>query len=610
MSDRDLRRDCAPGDTAYHRPVEHPERPVAQRPGWPSTAALDLDDLVDELRSRAQASSRAQHRLSALLDAVIAVNAGLDLAEVLTRIVHAACELVEAKYGAMGVLGPDGEQLVEFVTQGLTAAEREAIGDLPRGHGVLGLLIRQPQPLRLENLADHPESYGFPPNHPPMHSFLGVPVRIRDEIFGNLYMTEKVGAAAFTADDKAILIALAAAAGIAIDNARLFERTRRQRQWMQTTGEVSQMLLEGRDEVATMGYLARSARGLAQARVAVVALYDDNHDLVVCAADGDQAHGSDPSGLDLVLGTRLRDDQWQQVIQSRSPVLLLTRSGDSDEDSLATVIRELGATDPHGPTALIPLAIGADDLGVLAVAWSLESEPVVVDLLELLTPFTNQVALALVAARNQQARSVVALLEDRDRIARDMHDHVIQRLFATGLSLQAASRVAVAPVVRTRLDEAVESLDEAIRDIRHAIFELHREHAPHDLRREIEELVLAGLDSLGFTPELTIDGSLSQLSADLEADLVAVIREGLANVARHARATAAQVSIHCGDTVRVTITDNGIGIVNPSTRSGLANLNTRAAANGGSLTLEPNDPHGTVVTWEARVNVLLVESLP
>jgi len=347
-----------------------------------------------------------------------------------------------------------------------------------------------------------------------------------------------------------------------------------------------------------------------ETRHTIVALYDASGDLVVCAADGDQTQGADPSSLGGGLGTRLRDDQWWQVIQSRAPVLLLTRSGDSTQDTLATVIRQLGGTNPHGPTALLPIAIGADDLGVLAVAWSPESEPVVANLLELLVPFTNQVALALVAARNQQARSVVALLEDRDRIARDMHDHVIQRLFATGLSLQAASRVAVAPVVRTRIDEAVESLDEAIRDIRHAIFELHREHAPNDLRREIEELVLAGGDSLGFAPELTIDGSLSQLTGDLEADLIAVVREGLANVARHARATKAEVSIHSGDTLRVTISDNGIGIANPSTRSGLANLNTRAAANHGSLTLAPRQPNGTVVTWEARVNALLPESHP
>ena len=183
--------------------------------------------MLDELRSRAQASTRAQERLTALLDAVMAVTADLELAEVLTRIVRSGCELVDAKYGAMGVLGPDREHLVEFVSRGLTQEETDAIGDLPSARGVLGLLIREPRPRRLPDIAAHPDSYGFPPNHPTMHSFLGTPVRIRDEVFGNLYMTEKQGAAEFTTDDEAILVALAAAAGIAIENARQYERSRR-----------------------------------------------------------------------------------------------------------------------------------------------------------------------------------------------------------------------------------------------------------------------------------------------------------------------------------------------------------------------------------------------
>ncbi len=540
----------------------------------------------------------------------MAVSAGLDLAQVLSRIVRSACELVDARYGAMGVLGPDGQQLVQFVTHGLTTIERDAIGELPRGHGVLGLLIRQPQPLRLDNLADHPDSFGFPPNHPPMHSFLGAPVRIRDEVFGNLYLTEKVGTSGFTADDQAILVALAAAAGIAIDNARLYERTRHQRRWLETTGEVSQMLLEGREESATMAYLAQSAKDLSRAQLAVVALFDDRGDLVVCAAEGEETHQDQwPSGT--AAGARsLRDDRWHHLVRARSPVLLLTRAEDPDDDTLATEIRALGASDRHGPTAVLPIAIGGDDLGVLAVAWSPQSEPFVADLLELLGPFADQVGLALVAARSQQARSLLAQLEDRDRIARDMHDHVIQRLFATGLSLQAASRVAVAPTVRTRLDEAVESLDEAIKDIRHAIFELHRQHAPDELRLEIEKLVRRRADSLGFIPQLSIDGSLSELNPELEADVIAVIREALANVARHAQATTAHVLVRARDTVRVTVIDNGVGITTPSTRSGLANLNTRAAAHGGSLTLEPNDPCGTIVTWEAKIGVAVGESSP
>ena len=181
--------------------MESDARTAGPKSPWPAAATLDPTTLLNELRSREEASKRAQQRLSALLDAVMAVTADLELADVLTRIVHSACELVDAKYGALGVLGPDGEHMIEFVTQGITQAQREAIGDPPRGHGVLGVLIREGLSRRLPDIASHPDSYGFPPNHPAMHSFLGTPIRIRDEVFGNLYLTEKQGAPEFSPDD-------------------------------------------------------------------------------------------------------------------------------------------------------------------------------------------------------------------------------------------------------------------------------------------------------------------------------------------------------------------------------------------------------------------------
>ncbi|MEO7448805.1 MAG: GAF domain-containing protein [Humibacillus sp.] len=586
--------------------MESDRRRPGAAPAWPATGALDLDDLLDDLRSRALASTRAQQRLSALLDAVMAVSADLELGDVLTRIVRSACELVDAKYGALGVLGADGEHLVEFVTRGLTPQEHDAIGDLPRGHGILGLLIREPRPRRLRDIAGHPDSFGFPPNHPPMHSFLGAPVRIRDEVFGNLYLTEKVGPGGFTSEDKAILIALASAAGIAIDNARLFERTRRQRQWTETTGVVSQMLLEGRDEDATLGYLARSARDLAEAQVAVVALFDDNRELVVRAAHGGDpdngAPGRASSLPDAVEAVPLDDERWQLALRSRAPVFLPSGldgpDGKPPHDALAVSVRALGIGATLGPIVLLPVAIGDDEIGVIVLAWAAESEPLVADLIDLLTPFTKQVALALLAARTQHARAVVALLEDRDRIARDMHDHVIQRLFATGLSLQAATRVGVPTVVRTRLDEAVESLDEAIKDIRQAIFELHRDRGPAGVQAQLDEVVDVAAASLGFTPTLEVVGDLDRLDNAQAADVLAVVREGLANVARHAGASASTVALTVGRSVRVGILDDGVGLGGSGRRSGLANLQTRAARRGGTLTVSGNPPHGAAVVWE------------
>jgi signal transduction histidine kinase len=571
------------------------EGPASARP-----VAVTLDALaqLDELRSREQASHRAQQRLTALLDAVMAVTADLELADVLTRIVNSACELVDAKYGALGVLGPDGEHLVEFVTQGIIQQEREAIGDPPHGHGVLGLLIREGCSRRLPEIADHPDSYGFPPNHPPMHTFLGTPIRIRDEVFGNLYLTEKRGAAEFSPDDEAILVALAAAAGIAIDNARQYEVSRQQRRWLATTGAVTQLFLEGRDEGSAMHFLAQRTWELSQAQLTMVALYGDDGDLVVRAVQAGEAPDS-AARPDAGLGTVLRKRHWRELVAAREPVLLLTRLGDPKVDGLTNDVRALGASDPYGPTALLPITVGDDEIGVLAVAWAALAEPFVGDVVPPLAALAQQMGLALVAARGQQDRSRVALLEDRDRIARDMHDHVIQRLFATGLSLQSTARLAEHPTVRTRLEEAVDNLDAAIKDIRKTIFELHRAKPTHELREEIAELVRASTQTLGFVPDLTIDGPLDSLTAELEADLVAVVREGLANVVRHARASSASVRITIDDTVQIEVADDGVGVLPTAVQSGLANLRDRAQSHGGSLSVRARTPRGTIVVWEA-----------
>ena len=564
---------------------------------WPVVPTLDPVTLLNELRSREEASNRAQQRLTALLKAVMAVTADLELADVLTRIVHSACELVDAKYGALAVLGPDGERVVEFVTQGVTQQEREAIGDPPRGHGVLGLLIREGRARRLPDIAGHPDSYGFPPNHPPMHSFLGTPIRIRDEVFGNLYLTEKQGAAEFSPDDEAILVALAAAAGIAIDNARQYDKSRQQRRWLATTGAVTQLFLEGDDESSAMRFLAQRTWELSQAQLTMVALYDDDGDLVVRAVQA--AEPQDAGGSKSALGTALRKRHWRELVASREPVLLLTRPGDLRTDGLTNDVRALGASDAYGPTALLPITVGDDEIGVLAVAWSASSEPFVGDVVPPLAALAQQMGLALVAARGQQDRSRVALLEDRDRIARDMHDHVIQRLFATGLSLQSTSRLAEHPTVRARLDEAVDNLDAAIKDIRQTIFELHRAKPTRELREEIADLVRGSTQTLGFVPDLTIEGRLDSLTAALEADLVAVVREGLANVVRHAKASSVSVRITINGTIQIEVADDGIGVPPTAVQSGLANLRERAESHGGSLSLRARTPRGTALVWEA-----------
>ena len=410
---------------------------------WP-LSALQLDDLLDELRARAGSARESQERMASLLDAVVAVSSNLDLADVLHRIVVSACELVDATYGALGVLGPGGEELVEFVTQGLTEDQRAAIGTLPRGHGLLGLIISSPQPQRVADIGEHPSSFGFPANHPPMTSFLGAPVRIRDEVFGNLYLTDKRQAAEFSKDDEAILVALAAAAGVAIENARLYDRTRGQQLWGDVAGRATQDLLAGEPQDVVLGEVATRVAELTEASSCFVALTRGT-DLVVVATTCAQPAAGDSVG-DPVLRAAM-------LAQART-----VRAGDSGDS---------GAT---GTRSTIPLVLREVPLGIIVVDWEQEER---ISHLDELTGFAQRLTLSLVAATAQTERARAELFEDRDRIARDMHDHVIQRLFATGMSLQSAARMSD-EAVRPRVERAVDELDAAIKDIRHAIFALHR----------------------------------------------------------------------------------------------------------------------------------------
>ena len=552
-------------------------------------AALDLDDLIGELRARAEASTRSHERLAHLLDAVVAVTADLELSDVLSRIVVAACELVDAKYGALGVLDRDGEHLAEFITRGLTQGERAAIGELPHGKGVLGLLIREPHPLRLADLSAHPSSYGFPPQHPPMHTFLGAPVRIRNEVFGNIYLTEKSNGEEFTADDEAILVALAASAGIAIDNARLYERARRQRAWVETSSELSQRLLEGSTEREAMRFLVAEAVEHSYARHGFVALHDELGQLHVVTCDLQP----DGVGCDVVLEA----PGWRALVREGEPVLLgadRTFPPGVGNGLLIELASVLG--DGHGEIAVLPVVVGTEDVGVLVVAWDKGSASVAAEMIELLAALAGQTGLALTASRAQRDKSRLVLLEDRDRIARDMHDHVIQRLFATGLSLQAASHLATHPTVRARVDDAVDELDRAIKDIRHAIFELHEVNAP-TAQQAILDLVADLTTPLGFHPDVSVEGSLDRLPPDVMTDVLAVVREALSNIARHAGADQASVHVQCAQELRVSVRDNGGGIADVARRSGLDNLARRAEAHGGSLDVRSVVPTGTELAW-------------
>ncbi|WP_353950211.1 GAF domain-containing sensor histidine kinase [Knoellia sp. S7-12] len=548
------------------RQGQTPENPseAAVTSRWP-LSSLQLEDLLEELRARAGSARASQERMASLLDAVVAVSSNLDLADVLHRIVVSACELVDATYGALGVLGPGGEELIEFVTHGLTDDERDAIGTLPRGHGLLGLIISSPQPQRVTDIGEHPKSYGFPPNHPPMTSFLGAPVRIRDEVFGNLYLTDKRHATEFSQDDEAILVALAAAAGVAIENARLYDRTRGQQLWSDVAGRATQGLLAGEAHDVVLSEVTTRVAELTEASSCFVALTRGT-DLVVVAA----------TAAGPALGTSVGD------LGLRAAMLAQARSN------------HVGETASTGTRSTVPLVLGEAPLGLIVVDWTDEVRS---GHLTELSVFAQRLTVSLVAASAQTERARAELFEDRDRIARDMHDNVIQRLFATGMSLQSAARLSD-EAVRPRLERAVDELDAAIKDIRHTIFALQRPLGARELASEITTVCRDALITLGFPPDLRLSGRTNELPDQLGTDVLAVLREGLSNAARHAGATTVNVAVEVNGGVTVSVVDDGRGLdPNPTRSSGLDNLARRAERRGGTLVLESLEASGTRLVW-------------
>jgi signal transduction histidine kinase len=553
--------------------------------GLPPLSRVRLDELLMELLDRVTEVMASRERLSALLDAVVGIGSDLELSATLHRIVVAACRLVDARYGALGVIGRDG-MLSEFLTHGLTPAEHEAIGALPTGRGVLGLLIEDPRPVRLIDIAQHELSYGFPPNHPVMRSFLGVPLRIRDQVFGNLYLTEKRGGARFTDADEQIVAALAAAAGVAIENARMFRQARRRQRWLEATAEITSLLVGEVQRTAALQLVASRAREVAEAELAAVLLFDEDTDRltveVVATASEQEPHPL--AGTMIPVG----ETAFADALVGRRPVTV---------DDLGQV-PGWPAEHSTGPALLVPLAASGTVLGILAVVQPRGGPAVESGDTRLLGTFAEQAALALERARAQEEKEMLVVLEDRERIARDLHDVVIQRLFATGLQLQSAARMASRPEVRDRVNAAVDELDTTIRDIRSAIFELRTPMAAV-LRADIRATVDSAGAALGLRPTLVLDGPLDSAVPDgSRPALLAVLRESLTNVVRHARATRVDVRVAIdGGRVELTVTDDGVGAGGYDERSGLANMRERAESVGGTFEVRAGQPTGTRLTW-------------
>lgn len=520
---------------------------------------------------RVDADATLPGSTQALLDAVAAISSDLDLRSVLSRIVEAATRLTDARYGALGVIG-EKPTLVEFVTTGIDDAERARIGDLPHGRGILGLLIRHPVPIRLDDLTQHPDATGFPPNHPPMTTFLGVPVRIRGTVFGNLYLTEKAGGRSFSQQDELMVTALADTAGFVIDNARAYGLSERRRQWLEAAAELDDAVQPPVDLAAALRAVARTSQSIARALAVAVTI-------------------TGPDG---------------QVQVATSP---------ADVPDLAAALDELTQHPVSGPgevafggydAFVVPLRTHLVGRGALVAFRDADTEPMAVEDRELFVSFAEHAALSLDRAQGLDDRAELAVTADRERIARDLHDLVIQRLFATGLQLQGAELRSDDPAVSDVVSQAVDSLNDTIRDIRGTIFELQLQAGGSSLRADLRELAREYAPLLRFDPHVHTSGPVdTAVTPQVREQLLPVLREALSNLARHAAAEHADIEVVVDDAeVRLSVLDDGVGIGDIDRESGLRNARRRADALGGRLEVTRRDPRGTSFVWRVPLGQL------
>ncbi|WP_245160459.1 GAF domain-containing sensor histidine kinase [Blastococcus sp. CT_GayMR20] len=533
-------------------------------------------------------------RVAPVLTAALrAAASGSQLESTLHDIVQAAVRHVDAGYGALGVLTADGRRLDRFVIVGMDADERDRIGRPPAGRGIIGLLVDDPAVLRLDDLTQHPASVGFPSAHPPMRSFLGVPVRVGDAVFGNLYLTEKRTGGTFTSADVEVAQALAAVAGMAIENARLAERAEGRRRWGQAATEMATALLSGADPDEVLRAVSTQVLSLTGADMAGVLApsVDDPRTMTIVAAVGQGADDYEGVRLPLI-GTYLG-----ALHEAHEPRLIEDISTMPVIGTRAAVVVELTAS--FGPGMVAPMGNGAGR-GMLAVLRASGRESFLPDDLDLLTAFAAQASVVLELARAQQRERRLQVQADRDRIARDLHDHVVQRIFATALSLDRLSRSMEPeqPESAARLSRSVDDLHGTIARIRTAIFELHESEdvSPAAVGKRLAEVLRSVTEGHYLRPDLRVRYDRDDLPPDLVLDVVAVVRELATNVVRHADAQRMTVSVDVTDEVAVVVTDDGRGLPPVTVRSGLANLADRAERRGGRLTCVAA-VSGTEIRW-------------
>ena len=561
----------------------NPERKPA--PVRDTLSQLRLRELLAEVQDRIERIVKGRDRLDGLVEAMLVVTSGLELDATLRSIVDTAIQLVDARYGALGVRG-HGHDLVEFVYQGIDDHTRALIGHLPQGRGVLGVLIDDPQPIRLDNIQQHSASVGFPANHPPMRTFLGVPVKIRDEVFGNLYLTEKANGQPFSEDDEVLVQALAAAAGIAIANARLYAQSQARQAWIEAARDIATEMLSGADPATVFALLAEKALKLADATATMVAVPIEADEpasgapeLVIAETSGALSISADDDSVTLT-STPIGD-----VALERLPRRF---------DSLDLAI---GVSIEPGPALLLPLRVADTLAGVLVVLRRPGLAPFTDEQLDMMTAFADQAALAWQLATSERRMRELEVLTDRDRIAHELHDHVIQRLFAIGLAMQATLPLARSSEVQRRLSEQVDDLQRVIEDIRTAIFALHT--TPSDtvrLRQRLEEAI-AECAVTGLRTMVQFVGPVSVVDATLADHAEAFVRSAVSDATRQPNVDRISVVVEVGDEFRIKVAADGIGVPDDPTAQNLTEMRRMAEDIGGSLEVETAPDGETTLRW-------------
>jgi len=524
------------------------------------------------------------HRYERLLEGGLVLAADLSLPATLQRIVELAAGLTGARYGALGVLGRDGT-ITDFVTTGITAEERAAMGHIPHGRGILGVLIEDARPLRLHDIAEDPRSVGLPAGHPPMRTFLGVPVMARGRVYGNLYLTEKEGGEDFDADDERALTLLAAHAGAAIEAAHLFEEANDRAQRLEAIRAISTAILAGTEPGELLGLIAGHARALVGADLATLALPLDDQRLVVEAAEGmaaEELRGTVFPAEGSVTGEVMRTGM----------VVVLADAG-ADDRVAQPVVRARA-----GPAVFVPLAVRGRTLGTLTVANAAGGPLLRETEVQLVETFAEQAGVALEYARLQGELQRLAVLEDRERIAKELHDGAIQSLFAVGMGLQGSALLASDSELRDRIQNAVEELDRVIRDLRNYIFGLRPGIlADRQLDQAIQGLVEEFQRRTGVVAIAEVDPAVAADLGGRAADVIQLAREALSNVSRHAQAVTCRVSLYRDEHGGVLeIDDDGRGFdpaAATGTGQGLRNLRERAEGLGGRAEIHSTPGEGT-----------------